>query len=112
LDHRCTLPKAHLLKTTAEFQRVYRSGQRFRGDGFAVVVSPNALPWNRLGISVHRKTGNAVRRNRVKRLVREVFRRHRELFPASADVVVTIRPEFSGNSLAEMRAGIARIIGG
>jgi ribonuclease P protein component len=100
------------LRTTGEFQRVYRSGRRHWGDGFALIVLANALEYNRLGISVHRKAGNAVRRNRIKRLIREVFRLNRDLFPAAVDVVVTIRPGFAINSLLDMQTSVARIIGG
>jgi ribonuclease P protein component len=109
---RYTLPKKHLLRTTGDFQRVYLSGRRLRGDGFAVILLPNALEHCRLGISVHRKAGNAVRRNRIKRLIREVFRLHRDLFPSAADVVLTIRPGFAINSLLDMQASVARVISG
>jgi ribonuclease P protein component len=97
------------LRTTGEFQRVYRSGRRLWGDGFALIVLPNALEYNRLGISVHRKAGNAVRRNRIKRLIREVFRLNRDLFPPAVDVVLTIRPGFAINSLLDMQTSVARI---
>ncbi len=47
----------------------------------------------RLGITVTKKIGNAVLRNRVKRLVRESFRRHKALFPAGLDVVFIAKPK-------------------
>jgi len=108
---RYTLPKNHLLRATGEFQRVYRSGRRLRGDGFALIFLANALAHNRLGISVHRKAGNAVRRNRIKRLIREVFRLHRDLFPPAADVVLAVRPGFAINSLLDMQTSVARVVG-
>jgi ribonuclease P protein component len=108
---RYTLPKNHLLRTTGEFQRVYRSGLRLYGKGFALIFLANALEYNRLGISVHRKAGNAVRRNRIKRLVREVFRLYRDLFPAATDIVLTVRPGFAINSLFDMQTSVARVIG-
>lgn len=77
-----------------------------------MIFLPNAMHCNRLGISVHRKTGNAVRRNRIKRLIREVFRLNRDLFPPSCDIVFTIRPGFAMNSLTDMQASVARSIGG
>ncbi len=49
---------------------------------------PNRLGRTRLGIAVSRKFGKSVQRNRIKRLVREVFRRNRGLFPDFTDIVV------------------------
>lgn len=108
--HRFRLPKAHLLRTTGEFQRVYRLGRRFRGEGFALIFHANSLAYNRLGISVHRKAGCAVRRNRMKRLVREAFRLNREIFPPASDIVVTIRPGFSIDTLQELCQRMARTL--
>ena len=77
-----------------------------------MIYLPNAENYNRLGISVHKKTGNAVRRNRIKRLIRELFRLNRGLFPPSCDIVFTVRPEFALNSLLDIKASMAPIIGG
>ena len=92
---RLTLPKQQLLRKNGEFQCVYRAGTRLRGKGFAIIYLANTLPWSRLGVSVPRKVGNAVQRNRIKRLLRESFRLHRNQFPANSDIVITIRPDFS-----------------
>ena len=66
----------------------------------------------RLGISVHRKTGNAVRRNRIKRLIREVFRLNRSLFPSSCDIVFTVRPEFTMNRMGDIKASLTCLLKG
>ena len=75
------------LKKRYEFRRVQLSGRRIHTPHFLIVVQPNALRNTRLGITVTKKVGSAVQRNRIKRVVREVFRRNRALFPASHDVV-------------------------
>ena len=63
-------------------------GRKLHTDNFLVFVSPQLEPGpTRVGVTASRKVGGAVRRNRVKRLVREAFRRHRLLFPAGLDVV-------------------------
>lgn len=67
--------------------------------------------WSRLGISVPRKVGNAVRRNRIKRIIRETFRLHREMFPQSSDIIVTVRPEFSLKGMYELRHAVAGLNG-
>jgi ribonuclease P protein component len=82
----------HRLRSAADFERVYRMGRR-AGDGlFAVNALANELGFARLGMSVStRSVGNAVRRNRVRRMIRELFRERHARLPA-VDLVVTSRP--------------------
>ena len=115
---RLILPKQHLLRKNGEFQCVYRAGTRLRGKGFAIIYLANTLPWSRLGVSVPRKVGNAVQRNRIKRLLRESFRLHRNQFPANSDIVITIRPDFSyphqdmlDNALFEITRPVVQVQG-
>ena len=89
---------------------MYRFGNRLYGDGFAVIYMPNQQQWSRLGISVQRKVGGAVQRNRIKRVVREVFRKNRHLFPQNADVVVTIRPGFSVRSSNDFQHMVSAVM--
>jgi ribonuclease P protein component len=79
--------RADRLKKRYEFRQVQLNGRRIHTPHFLLVVRPNALPNTRLGITVTKKVGTAVQRNRIKRVVREVFRRNRHLFPPSHDVV-------------------------
>jgi ribonuclease P protein component len=73
------LPKDTHLRTSAEFQRVYASGQRYDGRFLTAFVMSSDLPHHRFGITASRKAiGNAVERNRSKRLLRETFRLSRE----------------------------------
>lgn len=60
---------------------------------FVVLLQPRPVGDRavRLGITVSRRVGDAVRRNRVKRMVREAFRRRRATFPAGHDVVVVAK---------------------
>jgi ribonuclease P protein component len=85
-------PKTFRLLRRAEFRRVYDEGQRRSAPLCTVFTRPNGLPSTRLGITVPRALGNAVLRNRMKRRLREVFRRHRLALPGGWDIIVNPRP--------------------
>jgi len=89
------LRKSSLLRKGWEFERVYSKGNRLHADGFTLICSANFSGHSRLGISVHRKIRGAVKRNRIKRIVRESFRLHPEQYPQSMDMVFAVRPGFS-----------------
>lgn len=63
------------LRASQEFQKVYRKGKRYEETLIAAFVLPNKLSHNRLGVTASRKAlGNAVNRNRARRLLKETFR--------------------------------------
>ena len=74
------------IRRRAEFQSVYERGVRLRGRYSTTFFLPNKGGTGRLGIAATKKLGGAVRRNRAKRLIREVFRRNK--IAAGFDVVV------------------------
>jgi ribonuclease P protein component len=85
-------PKAFRLLRRAEFRRVYEEGQRRSAPLCTVFILSNGLAETRLGITVPRACGKAVRRNRMRRRVREVFRRNRLAIPGGWDIVINPRP--------------------
>jgi ribonuclease P protein component len=69
------LPKHLHLRSSGEFRRVYAHGRRYDGSLMTAFIQPNNLQHHRFGITASRKAiGNAVERNRSKRLLRETFR--------------------------------------
>ena len=91
---RYTLPKSRHLRLPSEFSAVYEAKTRESRGPLTVYALPNGLGHPRLGMSVGRKVGTAVRRNRIRRLIRESFRLLQHDLPEGKgyDLVVVVRP--------------------
>ena len=75
-----------------DFKRVYEQGEKTVSSSFILFCYMHReRSYRRLGITASRKIGNAVTRNRCKRVIREIFRRNKELFPQGADIVIVVR---------------------
>ena len=103
-------PRSGRLSRSADFERVYRRGKSHGNRHLVLYAFPRGAEADgpRLGVSVSRKVGGAVHRNKVKRLLREAFRAREADLPADHDYVVVARPE--ARELAE-REGLDGIAG-
>lgn len=95
------------------FRKIYEVGRKYQSKYFTAFVIANPEGGPRIGITTTRKIGNAVARNRARRIVREAFRRNKSLVPGGIDIVVNAREPLVeaayGDFEAEFLAFLKRI---
>lgn len=101
--------KHERIRRKQEFRRVYEQGKKIVSSSFILYLLQDQQHVRRLGITASKKLGNAVTRNRCKRLVRELFRRNKEKFPPGSDVVVVVTRNMVGKRYAELEAELYSI---
>lgn len=80
--------KHEKIRRKKDYANIYRQGKRSYSEHFTVITNFNQTGVNRLGIAVSKKVGNSVKRNRIKRLLREFFRLNKARLSASRDFVI------------------------
>ena len=84
-------PKTNRITKNKEYRAIYQAGNKVVDSCMVLYFRPNQLDRVRLGISVSKKVGGAVARNRLKRLFREVFRQNKHRYSPGYDLVCVAR---------------------
>lgn len=103
--------QADKLKRNEDFKKVYARGKSVVTPYLVLYFLRNGLPDNRLGISVSKKVGNSVVRNRVKRLIREAFRLSPLTLRTGLDLVVIARVRMNQADYATVEKHMGQVLG-
>lgn len=87
--------KEERIRKRKQYLNIYRRGGRLHSNNFIVILNPNPSGEKRLGVAISKRVGNAVQRNRIKRLVREFFRLNKDGLPDSQDMVIIAKKDVS-----------------
>ena len=101
--------KAERLRHRRDFLRAQAQGKRLYTRHFGVTLAPPAAAVPRLGVVVTKRLGKAVKRNRVKRLLREFFRRHHTELPA-VDLVIMAKKGAEALEYQQVEAELSRLL--
>jgi ribonuclease P protein component len=95
-------PEVRIVRS-ADYQRLYKKGRKIHSEKFVLFGEENGISHHRMGITVSRKVGCAVVRNRIKRLFREIFRKYCGEIPNALDIVVNAKAGCAGARYSELR---------
>ncbi len=85
-----------ILNDNRDFLNLYKKGNCIVSRTAVVYFRKNGLSFNRLGITAGKKVGNAVKRNRAKRIIRQAYRTSEVLMPIGIDIVIVARASITG----------------
>jgi ribonuclease P protein component len=105
-----TFPRSAKVRSRTDYLRIQRSGRKTGGRYLILLSMDNNLPASRFGITVSRKTGNAVTRNRTKRRIREIQRLSRDMVVPGKDIVVIATREASTAEFEDMKTEYSNLI--
>lgn len=99
------------LKKNSDFQKIYCERKSYANRFLVMYILENGTGRNRIGISVSKKVGNSVVRHRVKRLIKEAYRLHEDMFNSGLDIVVIARMSAKKISYQETESALLHLGG-
>ena len=85
------MKKLYIVKHTQDFEKIMKEGTCQKNRSFVVYTLKNTLPYDRFGISVSKKLGNAVFRNKYKRKIRAIIDSYKKHYINRADYIIILR---------------------
>ncbi len=100
--------KKEILRRKSDFQKIYRKGKSVADRYVVLFYLSNGLAYNRTAFLASRKVGNAVQRNRAKRLMRESWKEFERDVPPGYDIIIIARNTINNRSCGEVKASVEK----
>ncbi len=91
VDIRFTLKKQEIIRERTDYLKAFFKGGKIVDDSLVLFIVPTGRKWTRLGVSINKKVGRSVQRNRIKRTLREIFRLNKHKLKKGHDIVFVVR---------------------
>ncbi|MBN2246879.1 MAG: ribonuclease P protein component [Candidatus Aminicenantes bacterium] len=98
-----TLRPRERIKKQKDFIALYKKGKRYKGKYFILIYCPNEFNFSRFAVVASKKTGDAIKRNRIKRRIRVLFRQNKHLLIISMDLIVIAKAEIYNSPWMELQ---------
>lgn len=104
------MEKEERIKKNSHFRYIYNRGRSLSNDILVMYIFRNGKNTNRVGISVSKKIGKSVVRNRIKRLIKESFRRNKHMFKTGYDIIFIARKKAAEANYLEIEESIKFLV--
>ncbi|MDO5725777.1 MAG: ribonuclease P protein component [Tissierellia bacterium] len=104
------MKKKYILKSYFDFKKVYEKKQTKGNRQMVLYIKPNGKDFNRLGLTVSKKVGNAVVRNLLRRRMKEIYRENSNNLKTGYDLVFVLKPVCADISYRELRKSFLHVI--
>lgn len=98
------------VKSYFDFKKAYDKGKSFGNRNLILYIRKNDLEYSRIGITISKKTGNAVVRNKIKRRMKEIYREFLPDIKEGYDLIFVIRKNVPDISFQELRSAFKHIL--
>ena len=104
------MKKKFIVKKNKEFNNIIENNKFIKNKSFVIYYIENQLPYNRYGISVSKKLGNAVFRNKYKRRIREIVDSNKKDYINHKDCIIILRREGINNSFSKLKEELLKLL--
>ncbi len=104
------MKKINVVKNNRDFARIINCGKKYWNDCFIIYVANNEYQNYRFGISVSKKIGNAVTRNKIKRQIRNIIDKYKNIYQNDKDYIIIVRKKYIDFNFQELSDAFNNLI--